>query len=334
MKHSPEKTAYLSQPMEAVCGSMAHPETCIRRYAQSGLYERVHEIDTGLGGEPVEIVQITDVHFNWCDEYDARNAELADTLRCRKWNANAASVRAIRKSMEYAAFFDQTVITGDVLDYLSHGAVTLMQREIWDVDPEVLIAPGGHELVREMETGKPDCTSFETRRAIVDFVWRHDPTYASKVVGDKATVIVLDDSCGKYFPGQAEKLRNDLNLAREHGRAALIFQHEPLATGNPEDAHKQAFRRYDPEFHNFYTASVGAPGCDPVTAEMYEIIVNSADVIRGVYCGHLHSAFYTEIRAGFTDADGARQERNIPQFALEGTVYDNYAGHVLRITVK
>ena len=334
MKLSPEKTAYLRQPMEVVCGSMEHPETCIRRYTGSGLYERVHEIDSGLGGEPVEILQITDVHFNCCDDYDARNEELSDTLRCRKWNAGAASVQAIRKCMEYAAFFDQTVITGDVLDYLSHGAVKLLEREIWDVDPDALIAPGGHELVREMETGKGDRTPFETRHAIVDFVWRHDPTYVSKIVGKKAMVIVLDNSRGRYLPGQADKMRDDLALAREQGLPVLLFQHEPLATGDPEDAHKQSFRRYDPEYHDFYAGSVGAPGCDPVTAELYALITGSADVIRGVYCGHLHSAFHTELRAHFTDADGVRHERNIPQFTLEGTVYDNYAGHVLRIIVK
>ena len=164
---STAKKKYFDQAAELFDGDPARPETCIWRLTESGIHFRLHEIDTGLGGDPVEIVQITDVHFNYCNEKDRQNSELQGTLTCRRWLANAAFVPTCQKAMEYAAFSDQTVITGDILDYLSDGVTELMQKYIWDADPDVLCAVGGHEFTRQMQTGKADETSFESRRACV-----------------------------------------------------------------------------------------------------------------------------------------------------------------------
>ena len=53
------------------------------------------------------------------------------------------------------------------------------------------------------------------------------------------------------------------------------------------------------------------------------------DVIKGFFCGHLHSGFYTKIKGSSPE----RKTVMIPQYIEEGLVYDDYAGHVLEITI-
>ena len=64
---------------------------------------------------------------------------------------------------------------------------------------------------------------------------------------------------------------------------------------------------------------------DEATRRVYRLIRENGDVIRGVFCGHWHSAYYAEIDAG---------QYRIPQYELEGNPYNGQAGHVLRILVK
>jgi hypothetical protein len=109
-------------------GDPSHPQTCIYRLKGSGVHFHEHIIDSGKGGEAVEITQITDVHFNICDDMDRADPELAYTEQCRKWLAGGVSKKGIEKAMEFASFTDQTVITGDTLDYLSHGSLEMMKE--------------------------------------------------------------------------------------------------------------------------------------------------------------------------------------------------------------
>ncbi|NLE13801.1 MAG: metallophosphoesterase [Clostridiales bacterium] len=328
---------YLAQPVETVTGSPENPETCIQRFTDSGLYFRRFVCDSGRGGEPAEIVQITDVHLNGFDEIDARNGELMLTKQFRMWNRDEQSVKSLKKAMEFASLFDQTVITGDTLDFLSHRAAVLMHRHIWDVDPTALIALGGHEAVRQMQTGVRDATSLESRYAQLEKWWNHDIYYVSRLVRDKALCIVLDNGQGCYWERQIEPLKSDLALARREGYAVLIFQHEPVSTGREEDAVLRTFCRYDPETIDCYNC-VGRTSRrkenTAATAEVYNLIISNADIVKGIFVGHQHSAFYTEAEGYFTAPDGTRIPRRIPQPVLEGNPYNGHAGHVMRITVK
>ena len=335
MKDSAEKRAYFAGGTEPLCGTPEHPETYIYRVKNSGVLVREHVIDTGRGGEPVEIVQITDVHFNAFDEVDEQNEELMLTKVGRLWLKDAQSIAGIQRAMEYAQHFDQTVITGDTLDFLSHAAMTLTQKYIWDVDPTALIALGGHDLTRSMQSVQPDQTSLESRQKILEGFWKHDMYYESRLVGDKAIVAAIDNGCGRYWDHQIPKLKADIRRARENGYALLIFQHEPIHTGRPEDEPLTSFYVYDPEPWNSRRA-IGSPErkSDEATKEVVRLIKENADVIRGVYCGHQHSPFYCEILASFVGADGKKHDAVIPQYILEGNPFDNQCGHVLKITVK
>jgi hypothetical protein len=62
----------------------------------------------------------------------------------------------------------------------------------------------------------------------------------------------------------------------------------------------------------------------------HDLIRQSADVIKGVFCGHRHSDFYTEILG--IDQNGAPNQKVIPQYILTATVYDD-RGHMMKITI-
>ena len=64
------------------------------------------------------------------------------------------------------------------------------------------------------------------------------------------------------------------------------------------------------------------------TGQVYRLITSYGDVIKGIFTGHMHSDYYTEVQA--TDAGGI--ETYIPQYVLTGNFYDK--GHVLKITVQ
>ncbi len=313
-------------PIERITGADDTPHLNLYRDTTSGIYFREFHVTTGKPGAAVEIHQITDVHFNLCNDADLQNAELAGTVLCRRWLAGGASVKGMENVLPLLETADCVVVTGDTLDYLSEGAMELTERYIWDPLPDALICLGGHELTRQMQTGKPDQTTLAERYETLRQFWHHDVSYVSRILGDKAMVICLDNSCGRYPTGTAEKLAADIECARAAGLAVLLFQHEPIDTGKPEDACCQTLWECDGKSYDFRKCiGSAARKTDEATAAVLEQIRANGGVIRGIFCGHLHSAYYTEI-----PADGGYV---IPQFVLEGHPYNGQVGHVLRILI-
>ena len=130
-------------------------------------------------------------------------------------------------------------------------------------------------------------------------------------------VVVMDNNYASFHDCQIEPLRADLALSRQKGYAVLLFMHEPICTGKDTDRAVGAIHVYDGDTRNFYD---GLAGSDPAgaTGTVYRMITENADLIRGIYVGHLHSAYYTEVAGSYTDAAGKRHEIAIPQFVLEG----------------
>ncbi len=292
-------------------------------------------LNLGLGGEKIEIAQITDVHLNYCLPY-GEDEEIQHTKECRTWLANGESVGAITKAMDVAQYFDQTVITGDILDYLSKGAAKLTKEHIFDRDPQVICTLGGHDITKQMETGIPNKLPIEERFEIVKNFWIHDIFYYSKVIKDKILVVGLNTAVGSYYPSQIDSLKNDIKRAREEGKYILIFQHEPISTGNLKDISvepvlKASANPSNTRPRNFYGGCIGNPDSENQTnKEMYNLITQNADVIKGVFCGHYHSAFYTEIKAF---SQKYNKETIIPQFLAMGNPYLGQVGVVTRIIV-
>lgn len=320
---------------KTVFGSPEKPETWIYK-AENGMF--IHEIEIASNKpdtEPIRILDMADMHFNYANDADKDNEEIMDTIKYRMWNANGASVKVAKRVAEYSKNFDKTVICGDVLDYLSCGAMELMDKYVWDAIPGVIVPIGGHELTREMQTGKPDKEPLEARQKVVADFWRHDIYYYSEVLGEKVMLISLDNSCGKYWEHQIPKFEADIKKARENGYIILIFQHEPISTNNPADSNAETYCEQDGTNYDFYKLPIGGDFEDnEASKKMYALITGNADVIKGIFCGHLHSAYYTEVRGSYIDSDGNRKETVIPQHNMEGVVYDDYVGHIMEITVK
>ena len=110
--------------------------------------------------EPVTVVQVSDPHFNYCNEEDLaeNNPSTMSTWNNRDLNSFKRMPERAHKAlqnlidgMEYAsAYGDATVVTGDVLDYLSWGNLELMKRFITTSYPDTLVTLGNHEPVRVM----------------------------------------------------------------------------------------------------------------------------------------------------------------------------------------
>lgn len=308
----------------------------VYRMKYTGQYIFEIEIDSGLGGESVEIDQITDIHFNYVSISDEGDGEVMGTKKCRMWNKEGESVKSAIKAMDVAQYADQTVITGDVFDYLSHGCMMLTKKHVLDRDPDVLMTLGGHELTKQMQTGLPDETPIEERYGMLGEVWPHDMFYHSKVVCDKVIAVCLDNSLGKFLPCQQGKLEADIKKARDEGKIILAFMHEPVATRTHKGA-IPAFWEMEGAHKSFDfdgATTVGAkPDTDEATASVYALLTENADVVKGVFCGHRHSAFYTEISASYTDEKG-KHPLAIPQWVAPGNPYLGHVGMVTRIIVK
>ena len=57
-------------------------------------------IDSGKGGDPVTVIQLTDLHIGTCTAEDLKNSTLKSTFENRKWGANGAFVPNAKASLD------------------------------------------------------------------------------------------------------------------------------------------------------------------------------------------------------------------------------------------
>ncbi len=322
--------------VQIIAGSAGDVNTFIYT-DENGIFVReAHIASNKPDTEPVEIVQISDVHFNYYNKRDIAedSPDLMSTRLHRTWLANAASTPFARKVMNYARFADQTVLTGDILDALSWGAIEKMNEFIFRIDTDVLVSLGNHEYARQVEGKVPSTMSYAEMEVMLQENWLHNIFYESKVIKDKVMVVVLDNGAFKYREEQKVALEADIKKARANGYIILIFQHIPICTNNPEDTAVEPLRLANGVTKDFYNEWIGNASTVGVTLEVYNLITQNADVVRGVFCGHLHGDYYTEIKGSYTDADGNTVESVIPQYVLMSAAFDNNKGHVMKITVE
>lgn len=335
MINSQEKKEYFSKEKITVAGSPDDPKHYIYQLGEDGIMFRHAEIDTGKGGEPIKILQSTDFHLNCLNAKDCIEMRpcILSTREFRMAFRDGRTVPNTIRTMDIAKFFDQTIITGDTIDYITWGTFDLMEELVWNACPDVLVAMGGHDIVRVMQGKVPDDTTLESRYEILEKYWRHDMHYVSRVLGDKVRVVVINNGEHKFRPGQAELLKANIEDARKKGHSILIFAHEPICTRNENETDVTPIRINDGSgTRDFCNKFLGGDICDENTMEVYNTIVSNADVIKGMFVGHWHSDFYTEIIACYTDENGNKVDTVIPQYILTGNMYDK--GHALIITVK
>ena len=64
------------------------------------------------------------------------------------------------------------------------------------------------------------------------------------------------------------------------------------------------------------------------TKEVYDLITNNAEIIRGVFCGDWHVNMYTEIKAKTSTGEAL----NIPQYVVTANAYAK--GSAIKIHIK
>lgn len=303
----------------------------------NGLRVRELVIDTadGVEGNDVEITHLSDMHYNYFNALDGAQPtdRLLVTMNNRTWGAKGAHTTQGRKLLEYARTSDATIISGDLMDYLSYGTIELMKREVWDRYPNTLISIGNHEFSQKTDNDLADTLSPEVRWNWISKVWakKHDYNYTSKVVNEKVMIVQLNNGDNTFYEEQVTKLSADLATAREKGYVVLLFMHEPLVTGNAADTAVTAILTGDLTKYDFATGKEWSnvyPGKNEATANMFELIKTNADVIQGVFNGHIHTSFYTEIQA--TTKDGT--PKAIPQYTVHASAFNS--GYAMKIIVK
>ena len=296
---------------------------------KNGIKVRDLVIETEKGGEELEIMMMTDLHLSWVNDTDLADPVIADTYKSRTWGKNGAHWSNAERCLNFAKDADQIVLTGDIYDYITSETVKRVEENIFAKYDNLMACLGNHEGVKAM--GEEKTWTEDTVKERMEFlsgVWKNNVYYSSKVLGDKVMLIQMDNAVtGKFWDCQVEPFEADLKRARENGYAVLIFYHVPIATYNPRFYNTKALYVGDRQYFNFATEGATKYG-QTADAKICSLIVNNGDIIKGTFCGHFHSDFYSEIIA--TCPSG--EEVLIPQYVLTGTPYDN--GHVLRITVK
>lgn len=344
MKTLKEREWFFSQEREELVSNsprlIYNPDPHYVMYRLKTTRQLVADInfDFGLGLEkPFMIGAVADLHLNVCNQEDRLDDELVYTEQCRIWPENLKWAIPAAKALEACDFCDATVVLGDTLDYMSSGALNYTKANIFSKYPDALVALGGHDSTKQIQTGKPDLLPLEERLDILRAVWPHDIHYYSRELAGKIIAVVLDNSQSKYLPCQVEKLEADIKRAREEKKIILIFQHEPIISKNPKEyevravienhgSHKTKKIGLDPMIIG------GAERCDEITVKVYDLITKNADVVKAIFTGHWHSQFYSEVVASYENS-GEKISTYIPQYVISGNPYHE-AGMLARIILK
>ncbi len=212
--------------------------------------------------------------------------------------AVVASRGRIDVCLNFAQYYAQTVFTGDAMDYMTWGAMEILQDAVWKRDPNALVTLGNHDPVRVMGLSEDvaDPTSRESRYAWLQQQWKHDVYYTSRVIKNKAMVIQLDNSQNTFRPDQVPKLKSDIEKARKNGYVVLLFMHIPLASLAND-------------------SSTGATG------DIWKLVINNADVVQGVFAGHTHTNAYKEIVAKTPDGKAKTVRQYVLNMSTSGGAY-------------
>ena len=293
-----------------------------------GVKTRTVNIKSKKSGRALRIAHLTDLHLNFCNQRDIEENDpvLMSTYENREWLKNAESLDNAIRTLSHAKNADAIVITGDILDYLSYGAQELAIEHIFKPYPNLIATLGNHEMSRKVQGKLPETMPLEEKESKLKAFWPNELHYSSKIIDGRVMLIQMDNCSAKigFTEEQVLRLYNDINYARENDCIVLLFFHihitpyyEKYLNANTDKIGDEAWLTDELNRHGI------KPSHGETTAKMIELITSSADVIKGCFCGHMHSDFYCEIKADNGQA--------IPQYILIGAPYGK--GHLLNINI-
>lgn len=339
------RRAYLAQETEA---NPYYPEWALGiektyRIKRTGTVVVEVDIEGAKPGREVNLVAWGDNHLKLADERDRANDNIMLAFERRgKANPPEKGARSLTREMELLPIFDGGVILGDNVDFFSYGSYALWKRMVLDVEgADPLVVIGYHDYVthtinRRPQSEMPEKVTMPVCRAFTP----NDVHYATKLIANRVLLVGMDASKnGKFYweTGIHEKLAADVKRSRENGWTILLFQHEGQFP-NTDDVrmHKRQtmstkVREMD---YSCYAADLNDPkkqGYSQVrgTKAVYDIVWHNADVIRGVFHGHVHANYATWITAYTPDGT----LKPIPQYSCQGSVFFE-DGWIFRINVR
>lgn len=337
---------YLSKGVTTITGSSKNKNSWVYKINSTGIYVREVDIDLG-GNNEYTIAHLTDLHLVAMNEADFLDSQLSKSFASRKDSFPDAE-RNAKIAMKYASFFDKTIITGDVLDYLSNGALDLLKHIIGKNN--VLVTMGNHDYRKVWYDTYTDTVDVEERFAVCQEKWQNNIHYQSEIIADKFMIVTMNngsDCLGTYenyydkkFTAKDAKgntktatmdefFADDLKTAKDNGYKILLFQHSPISTNNSAST-IDLVNGTPNDFKGWYIGSKNLKQTD-VDKKVYSLITENANIIKGVFCGHTHGNFYTEIKAKSTPSAN-KSDSVIPQYVL-GLNAKLY-GNAIKITVK
>ena len=262
-----EETKPADEPGKTtVVGSSADKTTWLYRNSDGVLVREV-DIDSGKGGETVEIVQITDTHLSYLNDKDKQDPVLMQTYNDRDWLKNNGGWRNAKRCLDSAANADRIILTGDIIDYMTEGVLEFVKKNIFDKYDNVNTVVGNHEVVKAMGEDVSDA-DVETRMTYIGEYFTDDVYYHSEILKNKVMIIQLDNgSDSRFWECQVDPLREDLEIARRSGLTVLLFYHIPLATGNIKYSVTKPIYDNGGGTRNF-SGGIGLTDPDSATAEV------------------------------------------------------------------
>lgn len=301
---------------------------------------------------------VADAHINIVDRTgkDKYDPEVMLSFWTRpgfsqKW-VKDAFLNATKLMNTYELF----ILNGDTVDYTTYGTLDYVKEKVLDKYDNCIFSMGNHEPVKNLQTAVPDFDAERNHRQLYeyfdkDFLWFHTTILADSVM----LVTINNGSYVCYTQEQIGKLREAIDTARKNGYIILMFQHVMISTGNPADTHVKSISQgfgdscSHPNGRNYYNfADAPVKGSkydfqinmhvpnDDVNDEMYDIITQNTDVIRGLFVAHNHRADYMEIlprnehREIITDGS----KPTLPVHNIDSNPYGGDAGNVMKVVVS
>ncbi len=326
--------------------------------------KRTVTIDTGKNIEETKIGWLSDIHFGSISQTDVdRKDPVALTIyRYRKWATGSGLLDSGVRTVNYIRkTYATSVITGDMVDYyFAHGPLLSVKNLITSksINNSILMTTGNHEFsasgvdkANAILTALGGGDTTEKKYEKLQTIWTNDVKYGEKIVStngkDAVMLVTLENAvAGKpyeYCAGTSDKLADSIERANEKGIPILIFQHIPIVTKNPNETNLCYFDndgdnlRFPDENENNSTSvnmmtttswCCEGRGANGENTKTIELIRKNSDVIKGIFSGHTHANFYSELQAW--DGDGKVIEGEyIPQFTTTTSAYNNWVNEIV-----